>query len=373
VGGGRLGNRLVNEVLHIDMARGGGRLVAFGEAMIRSMPDVRGNIRETPGGSEWNVAIATARLGRDASWVSTVPHAPAGWRLIREESENAGLDIDDLQISTGSNSIGRYDVNPIEKSVRYHRADSAFANLDRGSYDWHRYLDGARWLVTSGITPLLGHAPKSAWSAALTFAEMEGVLNVFDMNHRPELGTLEQLWGEMISRMRQFHVVVTSPETLDGIARIEGWPEPENNQNRIEIMEKIRDLTLLPHLCCCFKESTSQSQTNVSLTNGLPDESSAIRKMSQFRWSAVAHSFGADDTRDMMVLHTPVEPLGGGDAWLAGYLDGLTEFGNRPSSPVRAASRADLLAALAQSTFGDASQVTRSMLVAAEQQRDCTE
>jgi sugar/nucleoside kinase (ribokinase family) len=358
------------------MARGGGRLVAFGEAMIRSMLDASGSIRETPGGAEWNVAIATARLGRIASWVSTVPSAAEEWRLIREESENAGLDIGDLQISTGRESIGRYVIDTIEKSVQYHRSDSAFANLDRGGYDWHQYLDGARWLVTSGITPLLGGAPKSAWSAALTFAEMEGVLNVFDMNHRPALGSLEQLWGEMISRMRQFHVVVTSPETLDGIARIEGWTTPVNNQQRIEIMQKIRDLTLLPHLCCCFKEPTSHGQTNENTSNDLNRDkngSSAPTETSQFRWSAIAHSFGVDDTRDTMILHTPVEPLGGGDAWLAGYLDGLTEFGNRPNSPIRAAARADLLAALAQSTFGDASQVTRSMLVAAEQQRDRVE
>ena len=365
-----MGNRLVNEALHIDMARGGGRLVAFGEAMIRSMPDASGNIRETPGGAEWNVGIATARLGRDASWVSTVPAASEQWKLIREESENAGLDISDLQISTGDGKIGRYVVDPIEKNVQYQRLDSAFANLDRGGYDWHRYLDGARWLVTSGITPLLGGGPKSAWSAALTFAEMEGVLNVFDMNHRPALGTLEQLWGEMISRMRQFHVVVTSPDTLDGIARIEGWREPRNFVDRIEIMRKIRDLTLLPHLCCCFKEPTSQGQTTDNLPSNLPNEPPASGNISQFRWSAVAHSFGVDDTRDTMILHNPTEPLGSGDAWLAGYLDGLTEFGNKPSSPKLAARRADLLAALSQSTFGDASQVTRSMLAVAEQHRD---
>jgi len=346
------------------------RLVAFGEAMVRTMLDADGVLRETPGGAEWNVAVATARIGRAASFASSVPRAPEEWVLIREASLSAGVDLSDLVVADGDAGIGRYSVDPVARTVEYDRADSAFATLDRGAFDWHAILDGARWLVTSGITPLLGDAPRAAWSAALTFAEMEGVLNAFDMNHRPALGPLVALWGDMVARMRQFHVVVTSPETLDGIAAIEGWPSPSGDEDRIDVMQRIREKTLLPHLCCCFKSPapvSTEVEENSPRARGTTEPGEVERHGAQTRWSAVAHAFGVDDTREVAVRHTPVEPLGGGDAWLAGYLDGLTEFGNLPTSPRLAAIRADRLAALAQSTFGDASEVTRGMLSEAEE------
>ncbi len=328
------------------MARPNGRLVAFGEAMLREMPDRDGVIRQTPGGAEWNVAVATARLGRPASWVSSVPADPNGWSEVRMVAEDAGVDLTGV-VTLEDAEIGRYRVEPDAQKVVYDRADSAFARLDRSAFDWRELLDGARWLVTSGITPLLGEGPRAAWSTALAFSELEGVLNAFDLNHRPILGDLARLWGDVVQRIRQFHVVVLSSDSIDGIAAIEGWDMPSDDDGRIEVMERIRLRSLLPHLCCCFKSQEADG--------------------SQRRWSAVAHSFGIDDTREDAVIHEPIDPLGGGDAWLAGYLDGLTQFGHSPDSAKRAASRGDHLAVLSQSTFGDACEANRSRLLRAEE------
>ena len=83
----------------------------------------------------------------------------------------------------------------------------------------------------------------------------------------------------------------------------------------------------------------------------------------------MAHAFGIDSTEKDAIIHTPIEPLGGGDAWLAGFLDALSEHGHGPVSPLIGAMRGDLLAALSQRTEGDVSLVSRDELDAFEERR----
>ena len=90
----------------------------------------------------------------------------------------------------------------------------------------------------------------------------------------------------------------------------------------------------------------------------------------QKRWSVVAHAFGMDSTEDDAVIHSPVENLGGGDAWLGGFIDALSEHGHGPVSSLIGALRGDLLAALSQNTVGDVSTVTREELDEFESKRE---
>jgi len=79
-----------------------------------------------------------------------------------------------------------------------------------------------------------------------------------------------------------------------------------------------------------------------------------------------------DSTEDDAIVHTPIENLGGGDAWLAGFIDALSEHGHGPVSPLIGALRGDLLSALCQNTVGDVSMVTREELDSFESQRNFT-
>jgi len=77
-----------------------------------------------------------------------------------------------------------------------------------------------------------------------------------------------------------------------------------------------------------------------------------------------------DTTEDDAVIHSPIENLGGGDAWIAGFIDALSEHGQGPVSPLIGALRGDLLAALCQNTVGDVSTVTRGELDEFESKRE---
>ena len=318
-----------------------GRVVCFGEAMLRHS---NGNI--TPGGAEYNVACALARLGVKASWLSTLPQEDT---IVESTAIDSGVYVD---VRRSDFPIGTYDVDQVAKTVNYDRSNSAFAHLNPDDFDWRSILTGARWLVVSGITPLLGDGPRSAWGGALTFAELDGTLIALDLNHRSALGTIEELWAIVRPRMRMFHVLVLSPDSLAKIAEIEGLGRPTNYEENISAMAELRRRFLIPHLCCTFKRPETDGR--------------------QKRWSVVAHAFGMDSTEEDAVIHSPVEHLGGGDAWLAGFIDALSEHGHGPASPLIGALRGDLLAALCQNTVGDVSMVTREELDSFEAKRNFT-
>lgn len=298
-------------------------VVCFGEAMLRQSQDESGESQITPGGAEYNVACALANLGNSVKWVTSLPTDKSA-ELITQPAIKSGVK---LTIITSENPVGEYRVVKEEKTVQYNRADSAFSHLKSGDIEWRQEINGARWLVTSGITPLLGEGPKANWAAAMTFAELDGTLVALDLNHRQALGTFEELWSEVEPRLRQVHLLVLSPENL---LTLTGQSSPE-------MLVALRAKWNLPYLACTWKEE---------------------HRGVQIRWSTVAHSRGFSTTLENYVTHTPVEPLGGGDAWLAGFIDGLLS-GLNPDACCR---RGDILAGLTQRTFGDLGNVTRNEL-----------
>lgn len=303
------------------MVTGQALIVCFGEAMLRSSTGPDGAEVITPGGAEYNVACALARLGNRAAWVSALPSGnPAN--EIRKPAEEAGVD---LLVIESENQVGTYRISSGE--VEYNRANSAFAQLESGAINWREVLTGARWLVVSGITPLLGDGPRANWSAAMTFAELDGALVALDLNHRPALGSFDRLWTEVEPRLRQVHLLILSTENLLSLT---------GNDDEAAL-DEIRGRWNLPYVACTWKQNGDGGRS---------------------RWSAVAHSMGVASTREKPVRHEPTEPLGGGDAWLAGFIDGLLEG----CEPEACCHRGDLLAALTQRTFGDLGDISREEL-----------
>jgi sugar/nucleoside kinase (ribokinase family) len=184
----------------------------------------------------------------------------------------------------------------------------------------------------------------------MTFAELDGILVALDLNHRPALGTFDELWSIVEPRIRQVHLLVISVENLLTLT----------GATSEAALSELRSKLNLPYLACTWKRDVPQNHPDESATRlRETDESQpAAPADCQQRWSAVAHSLGIASTRDRRITHLPIEPLGGGDAWLAGFIDGLLG-GLDPDSCCR---RADLLAALTQRTFGDLGEVTREEL-----------
>jgi 2-dehydro-3-deoxygluconokinase len=165
-------------------------LVALGEVMLRLSIPSPGRIETARqldvqvGGAEANVAAACARLGLRTAWISALPASPWGER-IRRELTGHGVDcapvrmMDDARVGVYFLEFG---VPPRPIRVLYDRRDSAFARLTPEAVDWEPVRQ-ARLAHVTGITPALGPGPRRI--VEQVFREAAAVS--FDLNYRATL------------------------------------------------------------------------------------------------------------------------------------------------------------------------------------------
>lgn len=168
------------------------RVVTLGESMALVTPPGLGGFEHAHavelriGGAEGNVAIGIARLGGDASWLGRVGDDALGRRVVRELRAE-GVDVHavvDRDAPTGLMVKDR----PTATSTRvgYYRAGSAGSRLSPEDLD-RLDIDGAAVLHVTGITPALSKVVAAAVDAATMRARAAGVLVSFDVNHRAGL------------------------------------------------------------------------------------------------------------------------------------------------------------------------------------------
>jgi 2-dehydro-3-deoxygluconokinase len=136
------------------------------------------------GGAEANVAAACARLGLRAAWISALPDNPWGAR-VRRELNSHSVDCTYVQTLAGTR-LGvyflEYGVAPRAVHVLYDRRESAFSRLTPDVVDWEP-VRRARLVHVSGITPALGANARALVERALD----EAATVSFDVNYRAAL------------------------------------------------------------------------------------------------------------------------------------------------------------------------------------------
>lgn len=174
-------------------------LVTFGETMIRLSTPTGHRLETTTsldisiGGTESNVAIALARLGRRVAWTSVLPRNPFGARIAAELRRHG---VDDQHVRwVDHGRVGVYYLDmgtpPRPTHVIYDRAASAIATCDAGEID-ASLAARARVVHLTGITPALSPScAETAWAFAES-ARAAGVPMSFDVNYRGLLWSPEQ-------------------------------------------------------------------------------------------------------------------------------------------------------------------------------------
>ena len=173
-----------------------GRIVCFGELLIRLSAPARGVLLQVPhldvayGGAEANVAVSLAIFGHDVAMVSAVPDNPLG-RAAQGELRRHNVDARHVVVAPGR--MGLYFLSPgagqRAPEVTYDRAGSAFANFDFANADWASLFDGASLFHVSGVSAALGRSSADGVIAAARGARARGVTVSFDCNYR------ERLWS----------------------------------------------------------------------------------------------------------------------------------------------------------------------------------
>jgi 2-dehydro-3-deoxygluconokinase len=236
------------------------------------------------GGAESNVAIGVARLGRPAMWIGRVGDDGIGRRVLRElRAEGVTVDaVVDPSARTGL----MLKETPTSGSTRvlYYRAASAGGRLDVADLD----LDGigaAGVLHVTGITLALSASAEAAVFAAVDAAVAAGVPVSFDVNHRAAL------WGDRDPRDLYRRVAERAAIVFAGLDEAEllvGSGTPE------QLAARIADL--------------GPAQAIVKL-----GEDGCVASIDGETLSTPAEPI------------TPLDTVGAGDAFVAGYLVALLD------------------------------------------------
>lgn len=309
------------------MSAGPFEVVTLGETMLRLSPPGHGRLEHADllelhvGGAESNVAVALARLGRRAAWISALPDNPMGRRVAGAVGA-AGVDVSGVRY-TPDGRVGLYFVEfgapPRATEVYYDRAGSACAVAI--GFD-PAMLEGARFAVLSGITLGLSEHARSVALAFAAAARAAGAGVVVDVNFRARLWDPEAAREATAELTREADVVVCSARDASTVF---GLPEGDDRATAVALAERFAPAARLVCLTCSERGS-------------------------------VAVEPGGVVTAYPAVPATVVDRFGAGDAFVGGIVDALLE-GLPVADALAFAAR---LAALKCTVAGDLSLFSRA-------------
>jgi 2-dehydro-3-deoxygluconokinase len=287
-------------------------VLTLGEAMVALRSEgplsTGGTFASHVVGAESNLAIAMARLGHSARWVSRLGAGPLGDLVVgRLRGEGVRVDhvVRDPDRPTGLMVVERRTADVTR--VEYRRAGSAASVLSPQDVD-DALTAGARLVHLTGITAALSPSARECVVHAARQARAAGALVSFDVNYRSRLWSRADASAALRDVAGLADVVVASDDELDLVA--------DGN------------------------------------------ETAAVAQLVDHGVSHVAVKRGADGASlwtggrryDVPAIPvTSVDPLGAGDAFSAGLLSGLLDA----LPPEQCLHRGAVLGAFAVSSHGD--------------------
>jgi 2-dehydro-3-deoxygluconokinase len=242
------------------------------------------------GGAESNVAIGLARLDVPVTWISRVGDDAFGamvTREIRAEGVRVAA-IVDTAAPTGLMVKEHLHGTPVR--VRYYRAGSAASRLSPVDLDRTLIAD-ARVLHLTGITAALSPTALETVREAIRIARAAGTLVSFDVNHRVALWSTERATEVLRELCAAADLVFAGVSEAELVLGVPGG---------------------------------SGSAGEDALAAGL----AALGPATVVLKLGAAGALARTDGSTLRAAAEPIEvvdPVGAGDAFVAGYLSALTE------------------------------------------------
>ncbi len=256
------------------------------------------------GGAESNVAIGLARLGVDCTWVSRVGDDALGTFLAREIRAEGPRVIATRDPVAPTGLMVKEHRGGRPWRVRYYRAGSAASRLSPADVDAVAdEIAAADVLHLTGITAALGASPLAAVERAVTVAQAAGTVVSFDVNHRATLWS-DAAAGPVLARLAAAaDLVFAGPEEAALVlGRAAAPPSFEEGFEEGEVLAR---------------ELTKRGPATVVVKLGA--------------LGALALS-GDEVHRAPALPVTVVDPVGAGDAFVAGYLSEVVAGGTVPDA-----------------------------------------
>src|SRR5690554_230314 len=170
------------------------KVVTFGEIMLRlATPGYKRFIQSeslisTFGGGEANVAVSLANYGIPVEFVTRLPENDiANWCISDLRKYGVGT----RHILRGGERVGIYflETGAVARpsKVIYDRANSSFAEVEKGMINWKEILKDASWFHWTGITPAISQGAADVCLEAVKTANEMGITVSCDLNYRKNL------------------------------------------------------------------------------------------------------------------------------------------------------------------------------------------
>ncbi|MDR3673143.1 MAG: sugar kinase [Holophaga sp.] len=323
------------------------KVVTFGEIMLRLRSPEHERLFQSPrleamfGGGEANVASSLALLGAQAVFVSALSRDAVGQGAVRT-LRGHGVDVSRIRFTGDRTGIYFLETGADQRPslVLYDRADSAAARMAPGDFPWAEIFQGAHWFHFSGITPALSASVAEACQEAAEAARACGAKVSIDLNYRKKLWNYGAKAPEVMGRLVALaDVLIANEEDIQLGLGITADADPAGNRVQVEAYRALAAKT----------KAQYPNLGIVAIT--LRESLSADRN----HWSAVLD--GRDGFRQSRkyALEDIVDRVGGGDAFAAGLIFGLLEFGDE----ARALEFAVAASALKHTIPGDLNLVSR--------------
>lgn len=195
----------------------GTHVVTVGESMILFQALADGPLQyaslfnKSIAGAESNVAIGLSRLGKKVRWISRLGRDPFGDTIL---GILGGEGVDTRHVIRDDSAPTAVYFKEFkgygDPTVYYYRRGSAASHLSPADIQ-PAWLDNARHLHVTGITPALGASPADTVRVLLEQAGQQGLTRSFDPNLR------RKLWPEAVARDTLLSLVPLCDVFLPGL------------------------------------------------------------------------------------------------------------------------------------------------------------
>lgn len=267
-------------------------VVTLGETMACMVPESPGMLRYARGfgicatGAESNVAIGLCKLGHEAGWWSVLGQDELG-AMVLNAIRSEGVDTSRVKFCSEKPTglMMKQTKADGETTVFYYRSRSAASGMCPEDLD-AGYIESAKILHLTGITPVLSQSSMETVKEAMNIADRSHVTISFDPNIR------KKLWGSG------------------------------------DYSREIRELTLRSHIVLLGKEEAE-------VLFGTSEESrifDVVFSRGKARFAGIKYGTqGAvvatpqERVRVTPYPCTPIDPIGAGDGFHAAFLAGILE------------------------------------------------
>ena len=279
-------------------------IITFGEIMMRlTAPGNQrfaqaANLGITYGGGEANVSAALAQMGMAAAHVTVFPDNDLG-RAAAAFFQKAGVGTGHFYFKNGRLGLYFMEVGEALRPSRivYDRYDSAFANLESAWFDWEKILENARWFHWTGITPAVSQSAATACAAAIQTAKRFGIPVSADVNYRRVLWQYGKTAAEVMPALVENCDIVVCTE--GDAADIFGIQTTDFQDMARQLMWRFPNLK---KILATRRDTLSASHNRLT---GLCFDGEKLAESPTFD------------------INTIVDRIGGGDAFVAGYIYGV--------------------------------------------------